>query len=235
MGISIKEIQKISKPSKADPYHLSIFSRKISPYFDWVLLRLGFSSNMVTLLSFVFILIGGFFFTSPDLFSWVIGWMVLQIYHILDCSDGEVARIRNTASKFGGMFDAILHPLGNAIVFSAASIGIYRFMGNVSILYVGFACTIVLLMFSIIRIHAALRTGVEKNYTIENHAKRTSFIGKLVALFMEIGGPFNLLFVVSVASILIGIDFSFYFYIIFTFGIFLLFLRKMIDIKKDMS
>lgn len=237
MKATIEQIKKIQKPYEKDPYHLTIFSRKFSRYFTWIFLRLDISSNMVTFLSSIFIFLGSYFFTFSDPLYWLLGWLVLQGYLVLDCSDGEVARLRKTTSKFGGMFDAMLHPLGNSVVFGAAAIGLYKLVANINILYFGFITVILLMMQSIIRLHAALITGKEKTYVLSKYTNRSTLKGKILALFMEVGGLFNMLVVVALIDYISIFDFSIrlYFYILFTIGIFLLLIKKLAHIRRDMK
>jgi phosphatidylglycerophosphate synthase len=235
MKVSLEEIRNIQKTAKEESYYASIFSRKLALYFTWVLMRFGIGANGVTLLSAGFLVFGAYFFTFADPLFWIYGWLVLQIYHILDCSDGEVARLSGNTTKFGGMFDAILHPFGNSLVSAAVSIGLYNMVGDVKILYLGFFVAIFLLMMTVIRLHARLRTGKEKNYVIGDLSVKKGILWKLFAIFIEIGGPFNAFVVAALIEMLSGVNFRFYFFIFFCISVFLLFVKKLIAIKKDVN
>lgn len=235
MKVTIRQIKKAQNPPEKDAYHAVIFGRKISPYFTWGLLRLGFNPNLITIISLFFIIIGSCFFTFSFPQYWILGWVILQGYHILDSCDGEVARLKKNTSKFGGMFDSMLHPLGNAIVFAAASIGIYKITGNVFILYFGFLTVIVLLMLSIVRLHGAIRVGKEKKYVLDQYTSRATFKGKLCALFTEVGGPFNMLVLVALFDFITGLNLRTYFFMVFTVGILILLIKKITQVKRDLE
>jgi phosphatidylglycerophosphate synthase len=94
----------------------SIFSDRLSKiyyffsiYFTWLLLKLKFSSNKVTLLSGVVCLLAGYLFFIGDTISVVFGSMLLVLFAILDMSDGEVARYHNSGSMEGHYLDWVMH------------------------------------------------------------------------------------------------------------------------------
>ena len=85
----------------------SIFSDRLSKlyyffsiYVPWLLLKLKFSSNKVTLLSGVVCLLAGYLFFIGDPVSVVFGSMLLVLFAILDMSDGDL-RYHNSGSMEG--------------------------------------------------------------------------------------------------------------------------------------
>jgi phosphatidylglycerophosphate synthase len=227
MEITIEKIRKLQSPPEKDSYYAVLFGRRISPYSTWVLVRLGIGPNIVTFISFLFIVASDFFFTSANPLYWVVGWVVLQGYHILDSSDGEIARISKSTSKFGGMFDSILHPFGNSIIFAAASIGIYNAIGDMIFIYAGFAVSICMLMFSVVRLHGALLFGKEMGSV---HIKRSTIKGKMVSLLTEVGGPFLMLMVIALFDAITGLKFRALFFVVFTVGMGVMIVRKILMI-----
>ncbi|MHA1265050.1 MAG: CDP-alcohol phosphatidyltransferase family protein [Candidatus Helarchaeota archaeon] len=75
----------------------------ISKFFLW--LYPGISPNSVSIFCLFLGIIGGvlFIFSFP-----LIGGIVIQLSSIIDGCDGEIARMRNRGSRFGGFFDSIL-------------------------------------------------------------------------------------------------------------------------------
>jgi phosphatidylglycerophosphate synthase len=70
-------------------------------------LRLPFSPNQITLLSAFLSLFGCWLAAGPGYGRHVLGLTVLFAGGIVDCNDGEVARLRLEFSKLGGWLDAI--------------------------------------------------------------------------------------------------------------------------------
>lgn len=143
--ITIKKIlDKAAKHSKMDWYQKII--RKISPYFTFTFLTLGISANQVTLISLIPIITGASLFVLSNPFYWVLGWVIMQLYCVIDCSDGEVARYNNNVSNFGIAFDEFLHPIVNSIVLIAATVGLYlMYQESYVIIFGGFAVFFTLL------------------------------------------------------------------------------------------
>jgi phosphatidylglycerophosphate synthase len=87
-----------------------LYMRRISPYFTWLFVRIGFSPNQLTYLMIVCGVLGGAAVAvSPNLVWAIVGAVLIQAYLLLDCSDGEVARFRKRTSVTGVYLDRIGH------------------------------------------------------------------------------------------------------------------------------
>jgi phosphatidylglycerophosphate synthase len=91
-----------------------LYMRRLSPYFTWLFVRIGFSPNQLTYLMIVCGVLGGaaVAVTGRGLagLMWAIaGAVLIQAYLLLDCSDGEVARFRKRTSVTGVYLDRIGH------------------------------------------------------------------------------------------------------------------------------
>lgn len=95
-----------------DPYAMLI-----SPLFTKIFIRFNVIPNYVTLLMIISGIIGALFFSLNNFIFKIIGVIFIHIWYILDCSDGEVARITKKFSRFGKEMDftahVINHPLFN--------------------------------------------------------------------------------------------------------------------------
>ena len=86
-----------------------LYHRPISPYITRVFLRAGFSANAVT---GVMILIGWGAAASlliPGLPGGILAAVLGQLQMLIDCTDGEVARWRQSMSPTGVFLDKIAH------------------------------------------------------------------------------------------------------------------------------
>ncbi|KAB2351577.1 CDP-alcohol phosphatidyltransferase family protein [Actinomadura rudentiformis] len=93
-----------------------LYMRTLSPYFAWIFLRLGLSPNQLTYLMMLSGIVAGFVVSLPAtgtaaLWTALGGALLIQIYLLLDCVDGEVARYLRQTSVAGVYLDRIGHYL----------------------------------------------------------------------------------------------------------------------------
>ena len=74
-------------------------------------IRFGISANTVTFLSLLFGVGGSFFFYSRHPLINFIGFVFEYIALVLDCSDGQVARLTHTGSQLGRFLDGTVDSL----------------------------------------------------------------------------------------------------------------------------
>ncbi|MDL4814704.1 CDP-alcohol phosphatidyltransferase family protein [Actinomadura opuntiae] len=93
-----------------------LYMRDLSPYFGWIALRLGFSPNQLTYLMMLSGIVAGVVVSLPAsgtgaLWTALGGAVLIQVYLLLDCVDGEVARYLRQTSITGVFLDRIGHYL----------------------------------------------------------------------------------------------------------------------------
>jgi phosphatidylglycerophosphate synthase len=90
-----------------------LYMRSLSPYFGWVFLRLGLSPNQLTYLMMLSGVVAGAVVSLPanHLGTALGGAVLIQLYLLLDCVDGEVARYLRQTSVAGVYLDRIGHYL----------------------------------------------------------------------------------------------------------------------------
>jgi phosphatidylglycerophosphate synthase len=125
---SYKEIRRHYQPhDRWCPSLIDHYAYLISPLFTRIFVKAGIVPNTVTVLMIAAGVIGAILFAGPQLWLKVYGLLFLHLWYVLDCSDGEVARITGTFSKFGKEMDytahLVNHPLFNlAFASSLASL-----------------------------------------------------------------------------------------------------------------
>lgn len=91
------------------------YATLISPFLTKLSLALGLIPNVVTVCMIASGIAGAALFALPFLWAKILGAVMIHLWYILDCSDGEVARITKRFSKFGTEIDytahAVNHPL----------------------------------------------------------------------------------------------------------------------------
>jgi len=139
--MSIKEMRAIAQSpeilarSEANWYGKNV-SRIFSIYFTKMFILLGITPNQVTILMIISALIGSTLFAFPSLTLTIIAFFMFQIWLILDCSDGEVARITGKKSLFGPYLDRLNHYIADITIFLSLGIKIYIISSNLLFLFI---------------------------------------------------------------------------------------------------
>ena len=102
------------------------FSRQLTRLF----LKTPLSPNMITILSLFIGLISAIFFIQGTHQNNMIGAGLLLLSAWVDCTDGEVARLKFLESKIGGILDIICDNLVHFAVFFAIGMGLYQSTGD---------------------------------------------------------------------------------------------------------
>ncbi len=102
------------------------FSRQLTRLF----LKTPLSPNMITILSLFIGLISAIFFIQGTHQNNMIGAGLLLLSAWVDCTDGEVARLKFLESRIGGILDIICDNLVHFAVFFAIGMGLYQSTGN---------------------------------------------------------------------------------------------------------
>ena len=139
----ISELRQIcqKREFKHDWYAEQVAFR-VSIYLTWVLIRLGFSGDMTTFLMLLVGLAAAFVLSLGQPLAVLAGALLLQLFFLLDCCDGEVARYRKKTSLTGLYFDLIIHFLVHPVVFMGLTIGVWKFLNDGSVIAFGFLAAI---------------------------------------------------------------------------------------------
>jgi hypothetical protein len=125
---SIAELRALGQPPSvmarrnAEHWAGALYMRRLSPYVTWVLLKTPLSANAVTFLMAMVGVAGAYSFKYGTVFGAIVGAVLVQLYLLLDCSDGEVARVRGTTGPTGIFLDRLGHFVVESAILIAASI-----------------------------------------------------------------------------------------------------------------
>lgn len=101
-----------------------------------------FSPNQITALSLMLGLCSAWFFLQGNYWNGVAGGTLLLISAWIDCTDGEIARLKFMESKFGGLFDIVSDNIVHWAVFFSIGVGlshttgrdVYTWLGGLAVL-----------------------------------------------------------------------------------------------------
>ena len=119
---TIAELKAVSQPQEirgrtsSEHWLNEVYLRRLSPYQTRILLRAGFSANGVTYLMIATGFAAGLALLIPGLPGGLLAAFFGQLQMLLDCSDGEVARWRQTSSPSGVFLDKIGHYVAEGFI-----------------------------------------------------------------------------------------------------------------------
>jgi phosphatidylglycerophosphate synthase len=99
-----------------------LFTNEVSLITTWLLLRSSVTPNQVTIASILCALLCGIFYAF-GMFLW--GSFFLFISHMLDCTDGNLARAKEVFSPFGRWIDFIGNRTGEVFIFLGVTFYFY--------------------------------------------------------------------------------------------------------------
>ncbi|MFH0818659.1 MAG: CDP-alcohol phosphatidyltransferase family protein [Patescibacteria group bacterium] len=175
------EINKISDIKKYQKAHDSIFSklitRKISVIFSFYLIKRWkqVTPNKVSLISFITAVVAIGLFLADNYFVRLLGVVFLQISFALDCSDGEIARIKEMSSKFGAWMDSVLDRFKEVMMFGALTFIVYNYAWDTSALLIGSLAIILWLLVGFLR--EAKKSSWPEKRTAELYITDNIYIG----------------------------------------------------------
>ena len=101
-------------------------NRKLSRLFSRLFLRLRCSPNVITVLSLMVGLLGAAYFAMGSYWQGIVGAVLFQFAVILDCCDGEVARLTFAESRFGQTLDIVADNIVHMAIFAGIAWGAYQ-------------------------------------------------------------------------------------------------------------
>ncbi|MGW4792520.1 CDP-alcohol phosphatidyltransferase family protein [Nonomuraea sp. NPDC004297] len=112
-GPSVAELRQVAQP----PGHLErrngehwagvLYMRRLSIYVTWLFTKTSVTPNQLTWIMTVAGVAAGFALALPGLWAAVLAALLIQVYLLLDCSDGELARWTGKTSLAGVYLDRV--------------------------------------------------------------------------------------------------------------------------------
>ncbi|MFA4855166.1 MAG: CDP-alcohol phosphatidyltransferase family protein [archaeon] len=144
--LSLKELQAVCF-KESDCIIMGNY-RKLSTRITMRLYKKGILPWQITLAAFAVALVGAGLFLFGQYPYLVAGVLLLQVSFILDCVDGEIARINKTGSPFGAWLDPTVDFYSTAAFMGAAAIGQYFLLNDAAFLIAGIPAVISFAMVS---------------------------------------------------------------------------------------
>ena len=104
---------------------------------DWSILN----PSRLTTLSFIVSLFGAAFILPNAYQNFVIAAVLIQLSHVLDCMDGQMARYRGISSPAGSFYDKIADYIKIFLFFAAVSFTAFEETKDITVVFLGFTAT----------------------------------------------------------------------------------------------
>ena len=101
------------------------FNRKVSRWFTRLFLAMGLSPNSITVLAGFIGLVAAAGFGMGTYSAGIVAALLFQLAAVIDCCDGEVARLTFTESPFGAWLDIVLDNIVHMAIFAGIAVGLY--------------------------------------------------------------------------------------------------------------
>ena len=101
------------------------FNRKLSRWCTRLFLAIGISPNSITILAAVVGLVSAAGFGVGTYASGIVAALLFQLAAVIDCCDGEVARLTFTESPFGAWLDIAMDNIVHMAIFAGMAAGLY--------------------------------------------------------------------------------------------------------------
>ncbi|MGA1823451.1 MAG: CDP-alcohol phosphatidyltransferase family protein [bacterium] len=125
-----------NRPEYDSSFYDKIF-RTLSRYVSLVLIRAGFSPNLVTLCSMLAGIVGGVFFCFDHRSTYIAGACLMLMFFLLDYCDGELARYLDEQTMSGNYLDYMSHFVVFGSILIGLTCGIYRHNPSIFVLLIG--------------------------------------------------------------------------------------------------
>ena len=103
-----------------------IFSRPVSFVITYVLINLGMQANTVSVLSILCALTSCVFISIDSVVLRIIGVVLFALWHVLDCVDGNIARVKKESSVRGEYIDAISGYSASSFIYFAIGMAAFH-------------------------------------------------------------------------------------------------------------
>ena len=128
MKYTLKQIKE-SLPkdkNKVSSFWVRLWVRKFSYLVTWVCLRLNISANTVSVISAIDALLGCALLCVNNFVCMLIGVILINFWIVLDCVDGNIARVLKKDSRSGEFFDAVSGYVVCAFAFFSVGVAAYH-------------------------------------------------------------------------------------------------------------
>ena len=215
---------KLAKKA-SDGMYCYVVQRRISLYISLFCVRRGITANVATGIDMLFAILAAWSLSQGH---YVLGVILIQIFGLWSCVDGEVARLSTSPSKLGDFYDTMTDRSAEFLIFagvfySMPSNAVSPSWGTLFFFYIG-------MVFLITASSEKFRSVYHKNYPKSEHERvfswlcagsdtRFLYLCVAILLYTFTGNASIIEWLIMALSFLLGINFIFRLWKISTFPV----------------
>lgn len=160
------------------------FNRKLSRWFTRIFLALGLSPNTITVVASIVGLLAAAVFGVGTYAAGVAAALLFQLAAVIDCCDGEVARLTFTESAFGAWLDIAMDNVVHMAIFGGIAVGAFLQASAGPRVWVPLALGVVAVLgntLSLLLVNRAQKIRQASEWKTPEHAAWSDFMLKNVA------------------------------------------------------
>lgn len=115
-----------AKKNSKSSLWVKLIVRRLSFLFTWFFINLKCSAWTVSMISAIVALVGSFALCLEQSYFQIIGVVLIELWLILDCVDGNIARVKKTSSEYGEFVDALSGYYVTGFVFVGIGVAAYH-------------------------------------------------------------------------------------------------------------
>ncbi len=144
--------QKLRKQllKSEDTIFKQILYRKVSTRLTLLLIDSNIKPNQLSFLGLIIGFTTAVFFSFGNYVNSLLAVLFYNVYMVIDCMDGELARARNISTKFGQVLDNFSDRFVESFVFAGISVGAYLTKNDPVFLIYGIFSVLHYLLFSFV-------------------------------------------------------------------------------------
>lgn len=124
--------------TEKDKFWTRRISRPLSSIIVYLIKNTAITPNQITISSYLITIISGFVFVFCRTYGGLIAaTLIYQLAFVLDCADGQLARIKNIQSKIGDSLDSLFDGAKALIILTAVSLRLFFIHQNSLYLILG--------------------------------------------------------------------------------------------------
>jgi len=159
--------------NKDDEWWSSFVTAPIGLFLNMIVVDCSIlNPNRLTTLSFISALLGAAYILPFSYQNFVAAAILIQLSHVLDCMDGQMARYRGISSPAGSFYDKIADFIKIFIFFAVVSFTTFEETHNIVVVFLGFTATFFYTLRSYIK-YVTLSIRAENDREYFNNALNT--------------------------------------------------------------
>lgn len=119
----LQEYKSSLKKIEVEEFFDLYFYRPLAFLFVKAIYNTSITPNQLTVISMMFGVIGGFFYSYGNYSAFIIGAILVLLYNVVDCSDGQLARLKKNGTAVGRILDGIADYVVSIAVYFGIAFG----------------------------------------------------------------------------------------------------------------